>query len=58
MILSSRNRRDLRDLPEEVRNELDIVFVDTVDELLLITLGLEVDWDLTAYASQGMSAAL
>ena len=58
VILSSRNRRDLRDLPEEVRNELDIVFVDTVDELLLITLGLEVDWDLTAYASQGMSAAL
>lgn len=34
MILPTRNRKDLRDLPEEVTEALDFVFVDTIDEVL------------------------
>jgi ATP-dependent Lon protease len=34
VILPRRNERDLDDIPAEVRNELEFVFVDTVDEVL------------------------
>jgi ATP-dependent Lon protease len=34
IILPRRNERDLEDLPPEVRNELQMVFVDTVDEVI------------------------
>jgi ATP-dependent Lon protease len=34
IILPRRNERDLEDIPAEVRKELNMVFVDTVDEVL------------------------
>jgi ATP-dependent Lon protease len=34
IILSKRNERDLKDVPEEVRNDLQFVFVEKVTELL------------------------
>ena len=34
VIMSSRNRRDIDEIPEEVRNEISLVFVDDVSEVL------------------------
>jgi ATP-dependent Lon protease len=34
IILPARNERDLEDIPAEVRAEMEIIFVETVDELL------------------------
>ena len=34
VILPRRNERDLEDIPEEARKEMEIIFVDTVDEVL------------------------
>jgi ATP-dependent Lon protease len=34
IILPRRNERDLEDIPKEVRSELHMIFVDTVDEVL------------------------
>jgi ATP-dependent Lon protease len=34
VILPKRNEADLEDLPEEVRKELNFIFVDTVDQVL------------------------
>ncbi|HZO80293.1 MAG TPA: endopeptidase La [Candidatus Binataceae bacterium] len=34
VILPRRNERDLDDIPEEVRKEIEFIFVDTVDEVL------------------------
>ncbi|MGH7986814.1 MAG: endopeptidase La [Candidatus Binataceae bacterium] len=38
VILPSRNERDLDDIPPEVRAELDTIFVDAVDEVLVHAL--------------------
>jgi ATP-dependent Lon protease len=38
VILPRRNERDLEDIPSEVRNELEFVFVDTIDEVLNVVL--------------------
>ncbi len=40
IILSERNRKDIQDVPEEVRNELEFICVQTVEELLERALGL------------------
>jgi ATP-dependent Lon protease len=42
IILASRNKRDLREVPEEVKAALKFEFVDTADEVLKLTLGLDV----------------
>jgi ATP-dependent Lon protease len=42
VILSSRNQRDLKELPQEVRDELKIDFVDHIDQVLELALGIEV----------------
>ena len=34
IILPRRNERDLEDIQPEVRNELEMIFVDTVDEVI------------------------
>jgi hypothetical protein len=36
--LPRRNDRDLQDIPPEVRNDLKIVLVDTVDDVLKLAL--------------------
>lgn len=41
VLLPKRNERDLKDVPEEVRNGLEFVFAETVEEALHHTLGLE-----------------
>jgi ATP-dependent Lon protease len=38
IILPRRNERDLEDIPPEVRKELEMHFVDTVDEVLQFAL--------------------
>ncbi len=38
IILPRRNERDLEDIPAEVRGELKMIFVDTVDEVLAAAL--------------------
>jgi ATP-dependent Lon protease len=38
IILPRRNERDLEDIPAEVRGELQMIFVDTVDEVLAAAL--------------------
>lgn len=41
VILSKRNQKDLKDVPEEVRNTLKIELVDTAAEVLKLALDLE-----------------
>lgn len=41
VILPERNRRDLRDIPKDVVEDLEIHFVSRVEELLKIVFGLE-----------------
>ncbi|HUP56701.1 MAG TPA: endopeptidase La [Bdellovibrionota bacterium] len=40
IILSKRNQKDLRDVPEEVRSQLRFEFVETAGEVLRIALGV------------------
>ena len=37
-LLPSRNRKDLVEIPDEVREKLDIELVDTIDEVLAESL--------------------
>ena len=41
VILSRRNQKDLRDVPDEVKSKLKFEFVDTAEEVLRLVLGLE-----------------
>lgn len=41
MILPKENERDLQDVPEDFRNELEFVTVETVEEVLRIALGID-----------------
>lgn len=41
IIMSRKNQRDLRDIPEEVKSKLEFHFVDDVAEVLRIALGLD-----------------
>ncbi len=43
IILASRNRKDLREVPEEVRQNLKFYFVDTVEQVLQIALEIDID---------------
>jgi ATP-dependent Lon protease len=45
IILSERNRKDIQDVPEEVRNELTFICVNRVEELIRHALEIEVDTD-------------
>ena len=40
VIMSKRNERDLRDVPEEVRSQLRFEFVETAADVIRLTLGL------------------
>lgn len=42
VILPKKNERDLREVPEEVKSQLQVDFVDTVADVLKLTLGLDV----------------
>lgn len=42
VLLPRRNERDLRDVPEEIRKQLKIIFIESVEDLFKETLGLSV----------------
>jgi len=39
VFLPERNRKDILDIPEEIRNELDIRFMTKIDDALQVALG-------------------
>jgi ATP-dependent Lon protease len=41
VILPRRNQKDLRDVPDEVKKQLSFDFVDTIEEVLKIALGMD-----------------
>jgi ATP-dependent Lon protease len=45
VILSKRNLKDLRDVPDEVKSQLKFEFVENASEVLRLALGLEVELD-------------
>lgn len=47
VILSKRNQKDLKDIPEEVRADLEINLVETAAEVLKIALNLDVTEEIT-----------
>jgi ATP-dependent Lon protease len=44
LILPKRNEADLDDVPEDIRSDLTIHFVETIEEVLNIALGLDAGW--------------
>ena len=54
LILPKRNQKDLRDVPEEVKTQLQFEFVDNVGELLKSALGIELLPDFPAPLRQGV----
>ena len=42
IIMSRRNERDLKEVPEEIKSQIKFEFVDTVADVLRVALGLEV----------------
>ncbi|MFN3309814.1 MAG: S16 family serine protease, partial [Anaerolineales bacterium] len=53
VILPSKNQPDLDDLPEEVRNTMQFIFVDTVDDVLRAALGLPIEEQKPQASSDG-----
>lgn len=53
IILSERNRKDIHDVPEEVRQELEFVCVNRVEELIKHALDLEVDASTVPVSDNG-----
>lgn len=43
IILPKANQKDLQDIPETVRSELDVVFVETIEEVLQAVLTRKAD---------------
>jgi ATP-dependent Lon protease len=43
IVLSSKNRRDLREVPEEVKAQVKFEFVDTISQVLKIALDLDME---------------
>ncbi|MCQ6963528.1 endopeptidase La [Methanolobus chelungpuianus] len=50
VILPRENERDLEDVPEDVRNELKFVTVETIEEVLKEALGIDMPRTLVSYA--------
>jgi len=51
VILSRRNQRDLKDVPEEVKSQLKFEFVDTAADVLKAALGLELEGAAVSFNS-------
>jgi ATP-dependent Lon protease len=49
IILSKKNQKDLKDVPEEVKAQLKFEFVETATDVLKLTLGLEMDMSRTGH---------
>ncbi len=53
ILMSERNRKDIQDVPQEVRDELEFVFVNRVEEVLKHVLGIDLDEKQGAAPEQG-----
>jgi ATP-dependent Lon protease len=50
VILPKENKRDLEDVPEDVRNELTFITVETVEEVLKAALDIDLPGPFVSYA--------
>jgi ATP-dependent Lon protease len=50
VLLPARNRKDLEDVPQSVRDEMKFVFCERVDDVAREALGIEFDVSVTAAA--------
>jgi ATP-dependent Lon protease len=57
ILLSRRNERDLKDVPDEVKSQIQFLFVDTVADVLKAALDLDVTPAVPLGAGGGASAA-
>ena len=48
VILPARNERDLEDVPEELRGEMEFVFADSAEDVVPVALGERTDPAMTA----------
>jgi ATP-dependent Lon protease len=44
ILLCSKNKKDLRDVPDDVKSQLKIDFVDDVTQILKLALGIDANW--------------
>ncbi|MBK9321512.1 MAG: endopeptidase La [Bdellovibrionaceae bacterium] len=49
IILSTKNKRDLSEVPQEIKHVIQFIFVDTMSEVLKVALGIEVDLSTNTY---------
>jgi len=56
VILPKENERDLEDVPEDVRNELKFVPVETIEEVLKEALDLELPGQVFSFAGNEFAA--
>lgn len=56
VILPKENERDLEDVPEDVRNELKFVPVETIEEVLKEALGIDLPGQAFSFAGNGFAA--
>jgi ATP-dependent Lon protease len=57
VIMSTRNKRDLKEVPDEVKKDMTFEFVDTADQVLRIALGQDIDMYLQDLAIPLLPAA-
>ena len=56
IILPKENERDLEDVPEDVRNELQFVPVETIEEVLKEALGIDLPGQVLSLAGKRFAA--
>ena len=44
IILPRDNEKDIADIPKDVQNELEFIFVETIEEVIKETIGIELQW--------------
>ncbi|WMW22960.1 endopeptidase La [Methanolobus mangrovi] len=57
VILPKENERDLEDVPEDVRNELNFVPVETIEEVLIEALGIDLPRPVVSYTGNHLTSA-
>jgi ATP-dependent protease La len=57
VILPKENERDLEDVPEDVRNELKFVPVETIEEVLIEALGIDLPRPMVSYTGNHWTPA-
>ena len=57
VILPKENERDLEEVPEDVRNELNFVPVETIEEVLIEALGIDLPRPMVPYTGNHLTPA-